>query len=155
MEILNGLLKRIMGFGLLGLQASGIYNRFKANLCNKVVDLEADDIYVTLYDDTAAFTATDTDYTTTNELATAGGYTQGAVAGNALAGKAVTEAATTKWDATDKAWTTATFTAYKAAIWSGTAGNDLICFIDFGGAKTVSAGTFTIIWSTDGLITLA
>jgi hypothetical protein len=31
----------------------------------------------------------------------------------------------------------------------------LIASIDFGGAKTVSAGTFTIIWDTDGILTLA
>jgi len=132
--------------------ASGIYNRFKANLMNKVVDLEADTINVSLYDDSHAFTATHTDYTTTNELATAGGYTQG---GKALESKAVTEAATTKWDATDLAWTSATFTAYHAVIWDSTAGNDLICSIDFGGAKTVASGTFTIVWDAAGIITLA
>jgi hypothetical protein len=132
--------------------ASGIYNRLKANLMNKVVDLEADTINVALYDNSHAFTATDTDYTTTNELATTGGYTQG---GAALAGKAVTEAATTKWDATDLAWTSATFTAYHAVIYDVTAGNDLIASIDFGGAKAVSAGTFTILWDSDGIITIA
>jgi len=132
--------------------ASGIYSRFKANLMNKVVDLEADTIKVALYDNTHAFNAAHTDYTTDNELATAGGYTQ---AGATLAGKAVTEAATTKWDATDIAWTTATFTAYNAVIYDSTAGNNLICTIDFGGAKTVAAGTFTIQWDADGIITLA
>lgn len=132
--------------------ASGIYNRFKANLMNKVVDLEADTIKVSLYNGTHAFTATDTDYTTTNELATAGGYTQG---GATLAGKAVTEAATTKFDATDISWTSATFTAAHAVIWDSTAGNDLICSIDFGGNQTVAAGTFTIQWHADGIITLA
>jgi hypothetical protein len=132
--------------------ASGCYNRFKANLMNKVVDLEADTINVSLYNNSHAFTAADTDYTTTNELTTAGGYTQG---GQALAGKAVTEAATTKWDATDIAWSSATFTAYHAVIWDSTAGNDLICSIDFGGAKSVSAGTFTIVWDAAGIITLA
>lgn len=131
--------------------ASGIYNRFKANLMNKVVDLEADTINVSLYDNSHAFTATDTDYTTTNELATAGGYTQG---GQALAGKSVTEAATTTWDATDISWTSATFTAYHAVIWDSTAGNDLICSIDFGGAQTVTAGTFTIQWHASGIIAM-
>lgn len=131
--------------------ASGIYNRFKANLMNKVVDLEADTINVSLYDNSHAFTATDTDYTTTNELATAGGYTQG---GQALAGKSVTEAATTTWDATDISWTSATFTAYHAVIYDSTAGNDLICSIDFGGAQTVTAGTFTIQWHASGIITM-
>ena len=132
--------------------ASGIYNRFKANLMNKVVDLEADTIKVSLYDNSHVFTATHTDYTTTNELATAGNYTQG---GASLAGKAVTEAGTTKWDATDLAWAAATFTAYHAVIWDSTAGNDLICSIDFGGAKQVTAGTFTIQWDAAGIITLA
>ena len=132
--------------------ASGIYNRFKANLMNKVVDLEADTINVALYDDSHTFTATDTDYTTTNELASEGEYTQG---GKALASKAVTEAATTKWDAADLAWTSATFTAYHAVIYDSTAGDDLIASIDFGGAQTVSSGTFTIQWHADGIITLA
>ena len=133
--------------------ASGIYNRFKANIFNKIVDLEGDTINVSLYDDSHSFTATDTVYTTTNELATAGGYTQG---GKALASKAVTEAATTKWDAADSTWNSATFTAYHAVIWDDTVGtDDLICSIDFGGAQTVTAGTFTIQWHADGIITLA
>ena len=132
--------------------ASGIYNRFKANLMNKEVDLEADTINVALYDNTHAFTATDTDYTTTNELATAGGYTQG---GAALAGKAVTEAATTYWDANDLSWTSATFTTYHCVINDTTVTNDLICSIDFGGAQTVTSGTFTIQWHANGIISLA
>ena len=133
--------------------ASGIYNRFKANIFNKIVDLEGDTINVSLYDNSHSFTATDTVYTTTNELATTGGYTQGGVA---LASKAVTEAATTKWDAADSTWTSATFSAYHAVIWDDSVGtDDLICSIDFGGVQTVTAGTFTIQWHADGIITLA
>ena len=134
--------------------ASGLYNKFKANLMNKIVDLEGDTVKVALYDNSHAFAAGDVTYVTTNELATTGGYTQ---AGATLAGKAVTEAATTKWDATDLAWTSATFTAYHAVIYDSTVGatNNLICSIDFGGAKTVSAGTFTILWDAAGIITLA
>lgn len=132
--------------------ASGIYNRFKANLMNKVVDLEADTIKCALYDDSHAFTATDHTYTTDNELPTSGGYTQGGVA---LASKAVTEGATTKWDAADVSWEAATFTAYHAVLYDETAANSLICSFDFGGAKTVSAGTFSIVWDAAGIITLA
>ncbi len=119
---------------------------------NKIVDLEGDTIKITLYDNSHSFTATDTDYTTDNELATTGGYTQ---SGNTLGSKAVTEAATTKWDAADTAWTSATFTAYHAVIYDSTASNDLIASIDFGGAKTVAAGTFTIQFDAAGIITLA
>ena len=133
---------------------TGIYNRFKANLMNKEVDLEADVIKVALFNNSHTFTATNTDYSdvSANELASGNGYTTG---GETLAGKAVTEAATTKWDATDEAWTTATFTAYHAVIYDTSVTNDLIASIDFGGAKAVSSGTFTIQWSASGIITLA
>jgi len=132
--------------------ASGIYNRFKANVLNKEIDLEADTIKVALYNNTHVFTATDTVYTTTNEI-TGTGYTAG---GAALASKAVTEAATTKFDAADTEWTTATITAYHAVIYDDThATNDLIANIDFGGAQTSTAGTFKIQWHADGILTLA
>ena len=132
---------------------SGIYNRFKENLMNGEVDLEADTINVALYDTNHDFTATDTDYTTTNELTTTGGYTQG---GQALDTKAVTTAGTTtKWLADDEAWTSATFTAFSAVLYDISVSNDLIATIFFGGAKTVAAGTFTIQWDASGIITLA
>ena len=132
--------------------ASGTYNRFRANIFNKIVDMEADVINVALYNNSHSFTAADTTYTTTNELATTGGYTQG---GQALDTKAVTEAATTKWDADDEAWTSATFTAYHCVIYDTSVTNDLICSIDFSGAQAVVSGTFTIQWHADGIITLA
>ncbi len=119
---------------------------------NKMVDLEADTINVALYNNSHTFVAGDTDYTTSNELASTGGYTQG---GQALDNKAVTEAATTKWDADDEVWTASTFTAYHCVIYDTSVTNDLICSIDFGGAQAVVSGTFTIQWHTDGIITLA
>ncbi len=137
--------------------ASGIYNRFKANLMSKAVDLDdGDTINVALYDTNHSFTATDSVYTTDNELATAGEYTQG---GKPLTyvggGTGVTEGVTTKWDADDVAWSDATFTAHHAVLYSATASNNLICSFDFGGGKEVSSGTFTIEWDDDGIITLA
>ena len=134
--------------------SSGIYNRFKANLMNKVVDLEADTIKVALLDGDHGFTATHNNWSevSSNELAAAGNYATG---GATLADGAVTQAATTKFDATDTAWSSASFTAYHAVIYDTSASNDLICSFDFGGAQTVSSGTFTIQWHTDGIITLA
>lgn len=135
--------------------ASGMYDRFKANLMNKEVDLEADVIKVMLLNEIHSFTATHNQKSeiVANELATAGGYTAG---GAALADKAVTQGTSTKWDATDVEWTDATFTAYHAVIYDDDLVNDdLIGSIDFGGAKSVSSGTFKIQWHTNGIITLA
>lgn len=135
--------------------ASGIYERHLFNLMGGLVDLDTggSTVQVSLYDSTHAFTAADNVYTSTNELASAGGYTLG---GSTLAGQSVTQGTTTKFDGTDTAWTSATFTAYHAVLWDDTiAGDDLIASIDFGGAKTVTSGTFTIQWHTDGIITLA
>lgn len=135
--------------------ASGIYQRFKANLMNKEVDLEGDTIKVALLNNSHAFDATHNTWSqvVANELANGNGY---ATNGATLAGKAVTQAATTKWDATDTTWTSATFTTYHAVIYDDTlANNDLICSIDFGGAQTIAAGTFTIQWDSAGIITIA
>lgn len=133
--------------------ASGIYQRFKANLMNKVVDLEADVIKVMLLTGTHSFTATNDVIGDVSANQISGtGYTAG---GETLAGKAVTQAATTKWDATDEAWTSATFTAAHAVIYDSTASDNLIASIDFGGDQSVSSGTFTIQWHADGIITLA
>ena len=135
--------------------ASGIYERFKANLMNKIVDLEADSLIVMLMDTNHAFTAThnvvgDVD---ANELATAGGYTQKT---EALANGAVTQAATTKFDADDSVWTSATFSAFHAVVYDDTVGtDDLVFSIDFGGEQQVTAGTFTIQWHVNGIVTIA
>ncbi len=134
--------------------ASGIYNRFKANVFNKIVDLDADVIKVSLMDNLHAFTATNNVIgdVSANELPTAGGYTAG---GATLASAAVTQSGTTKFDGADTAWTSATFSAYHAVLWDDTvATDDLICSFDFGGIKTVTAGTFTIQWHANGIITL-
>jgi len=134
--------------------ASGIYDRFKANIFNKEVDLEADTIKVMLLNNTHAFTNTHNVKAdiSANEISGTG-YTAG---GAALAGKAVTQGTTTKFDANDIQWTGASFTAYHAVLYDDSLVNDdLIASIDFGGAMTVTAGTFTIQWHANGIITLA
>jgi hypothetical protein len=137
--------------------ASGVYNQLKGDLFKKVVNLDAggDNVRVALMATGHAFAATNVTWgsVSANEIASAAGYTTG---GLSLASLSVTVAATTKWDAVDAAWNTATFTAYHAVIYDDTVtGDDLIASIDFGGAKTVASGTFTIQWHADGIITLA
>ena len=135
--------------------ASGVYDRARANWLNKVVDMEADSFIVILLDNSHSFSTGHNELSevTANQLATTGGYTQD---NKALASPGVTQASTTKWDATDTAWTSATFTAYYAVIYDDTVASDpLICSIDFGGAKPVVAGTVTIQWNASGIITIA
>lgn len=134
--------------------ASGIYNRCKANLMNKEIDLEADTIRVMLLNNSHSFTATHNTKSdiSANEISGTGYTANGA----ALANKAVTQSSTTKWDADDIAWSSASFSAYHAVIFDDThATDDLICSIDFGGVQTVTSGTFTIVWDSAGIITLA
>jgi hypothetical protein len=46
-------------------------------------------------------------------------------------------------------FTSATITAYGALIYNDTAAGDpTVCVLDFGGAKTSTAGTFTIVFPT-------
>ena len=57
------------------------------------------------------------------------------------------------FDADDVTWPTATVTAYGACIYR--ASDSLpICFVDFSGAKTSTAGDFTIQWNANGIVTL-
>ena len=137
--------------------ASGIYNKFKAQLFEGKMDLQddspSDEIKIALMDNNHSFDATKNMWSqiSANELASAGNYTTG---GKSLVSQGVTQAGTTKFDAEDLSWLNATFSAYHAVIYNNTDGT-LIASIDFGSVKTVAAGTFTIQWNAAGIITLA
>jgi len=133
--------------------ASGIYDDFKEDLLQGACDMTGDTIYVGLLDDNHSFTATDNSWSdiSTNEMTGTGYSANGAQLGT-LSISVASNVAT--WDAGDISWTTATFTAYHAAIYNVTNSSSLVASIDFGGAQTVSGGTFTIEWSTGGIITL-
>ena len=101
-----------------------------------------------LYNNTAAFTAATTAYTVTNEVANSGTYAAG---GGTLTNVTPTSTSTTAFtDFADLSFTSATITAYGAMIYNDTAAGDpSVCILDFGGAKTSTAGTFTIIFPTN------
>lgn len=130
---------------------SGMYNVFKEDLFLGDVDLVADVVKIALYDTNHSFSAADTIYTNTNELAATGGYSTG---GNTLASKTVSGTTTQAWDAADTEWTSATFEAFAAVIYDTSNTNSLIATIDFGGGKQVTSGTFTIQFDVSGIITL-
>ena len=125
--------------------ASGIYSCFKEDLMTKAVDLVNDEIRVILLNNSHAFNAAHATYAdvSANELAATGNYASG---GALLSGKSVTAGATTLWNATDTVWSSATFTAYHAVIYNVTNSNSLICSIDFGSDREVTAEDFKIRW---------
>jgi hypothetical protein len=100
-----------------------------------------------LYDNSASFTAATTAYTATNEVPNSGSYTAG---GGTLTNITPTSTGTTAFtDFADLSFTSATITAFGALIYNDTAAGDpTVCVLDFGGAKTSTAGTFTIIFPT-------
>lgn len=111
-----------------------------------------------LYDNSASFTAATTAYTATNEVANSGTYAAG---GGTLTNVTPTSSSTTAFtDFADLSFTSATITAFGALIYNDTAaGNPTVCVLDFGGAKTSTNGTFTIIFptadSTNAIIRIA
>lgn len=48
-------------------------------------------------------------------------------------------------------WTTATFTAYGGLVYDTTVSNEGLSYNYFGGAQTVTGGTFTITWNISGI----
>jgi hypothetical protein len=111
-----------------------------------------------LYDNSASFTAATTAYTATNEVANSGSYAAG---GGTLTNVTPTTSGTTAFtDFDDLSFTTATITAFGALIYNDSAAGDpTVCVLDFGGAKTSTAGTFTIIFpaatASDAIIRIA
>ena len=111
-----------------------------------------DTFKLAMYDNSASFTAATTAYTVTNEVANSGTYSAG---GGTLTNVTPTTSGTTAFtDFADLSFTSATITAFGALIYNTTptAGlgltNPTVCVLDFGGAKTSTAGTFTIVFPT-------
>jgi hypothetical protein len=100
-----------------------------------------------LYDNSPSFTAATTAYTSSGEVANSGTYAAG---GGTLTNVTPTSSGTTAFtDFADLSFTSATITAYGALIYNDTAAGDpTVCVLDFGGAKTSTNGTFTIIFPT-------
>jgi hypothetical protein len=134
---------------------------FKKELMQAVHNFTAgtgDTFKLALYNDNASFTAATTAYTATNEVDNSGSYVAG---GGVLTNVTPTSSGTTAFtDFVDLSFTSATITAYGALIYNDTAtGDPSVCVLDFGGAKTSTNGTFTIVFptadSTSALIRIA
>jgi hypothetical protein len=131
--------------------ASGIYTTFKEYAGDATVDLDGHTFNVCLMTTTHAFAAANSIWANVSANEISGtGYTAGGLAMTVTWSASGTSM---KWDAVDSSWATASFTAYHAVIIDDShASKALVCSIDFGGAQTVSAGTFTIQWNSDGIL---
>jgi len=124
---------------------SAICNSFKQEILEAEHNFTAstgDTFNLALYDSDAVLSKATTAYTTSEELATTGGYT---AKGKALTSVTpVLDSDTAVCDFANVSWTSASFTARGCLIFNDDNSDTSVCAIDFGGDKTVTSGTFTI-----------
>lgn len=122
--------------------AAAVTDQFKQDILNGVHQ-PGDTYKIALYTQAAATTLNKslTAYTTTGELATAGGYTRDS---KTLAGFTVGLSTDTAYvDFTDPSWTSASFTADAALIYNSSRSNAALVVLSFG-STTATSGTFTV-----------
>ena len=116
---------------------------FKPEILGGIHDLDTDAIYIALYTSAASLGAATTAYTTSGEVATAGGYTAGGIQ---LTSPVISLDGTTGiCDFADATWPAATITARGALIYNSSKSNKAIAVLDFGADKISTAGAFTVI----------
>lgn len=129
------------------------------------IDWDADPIFIMLVNSTYAALSDATKKThdfrddiTSYEISGTG-YTAGGV--QLTSPNVLTSGDSRAIDFADAAWTTSTITASGAVVFKRvgadmtTPENDpLICFLDFGGSKSSSGGTFTVVFNASGLYSL-
>jgi hypothetical protein len=139
--------------------ASVVYNRFFMNLALKALSWSADDIRVALVSSAYTPTKSDTWWTSgvppyTNEIV-GSAYTAG---GLQLASATSVQDDTNSrvmLDGNDVTWQTSTITAHNAVLYDSSITNkDLIACYQFTQDYSSANGSFTIQWSSSGLIEL-
>lgn len=138
-----------MASGLYGVSLQDIFDATQL-----AVNTASDSFTHTLHTDTYTpdFNAHDLYNDLTNELATAGGYTQNNKALTTVT--FVVSAGFVKLDCDDTAWTAATFSGVRGRVINdGTlTGDPLICGTTFGADYGVTAGTFTVQEHANGIL---
>lgn len=123
---------------------------FKGELLKAVHDFSSGghSFYMALYDNSQSYGAATTAYSTSGELPNGSGYTTGGVALATNETSTSGTSAIASWT-TNPSWgSSASFTTYGAIIYNSSASNKAVCVLDFGGAKTVASGTFTVVLPT-------
>jgi hypothetical protein len=124
-----------------------VCNSFKAELLGAVHDFDSGSGQVfklALFQSNATLDQNTTVFTSTNEASTGGQYTTG---GGILAGQQVSlDTSTAIITFSDLSFTGVTLTADGALIYNTSASNKAVCVLSFGGDKTATSGTFTILF---------
>jgi hypothetical protein len=124
-----------------------VCNSFKAELLGAVHDFDSGSGQVfklALFQSNAVLDQNTTIFTSTNEAASGGQYTTG---GGILAGQQVSlDTSTAIITFSDLSFTGVTLTADGALIYNTSASDKAVCVLSFGGDKTATSGTFTILF---------
>jgi len=120
---------------------------FKVQILNGQQNFSANTYKLALYSSSASLSNATTTYSNVNEVTGSTGYTEG---GNTLS---VTVAPTSTGNVAylsfaNSSWTAATITAAGALIYNNTYANAAVAVLSFGGDKTSTAGTFSVIFPT-------
>jgi len=140
--------------------ADVIYHNWFLQMMTKTVNMgSGGDVFnLALFTNSKVIEVDDVDYSTTNECPETGNYVRGGYAFDHDL-QSVTDVDGSNWDIfdinEDAAWTTATITARYAQLYDATVPSKLVCCFDFGADKSSTAGTFKVVFNTDGVIKLA
>jgi len=128
--------------------ANTVCTSFKSELLTGTHNFSSNTFKLALYTSSASALADYTVYNTNNE-ASGSGYTAG---GTTLSGGTVSTSGTTAYaDFTaDATFSSVTVTARYALIYNSSQSNKACFFLDFGGDKTATNGTFTITFPAPG-----
>jgi hypothetical protein len=120
---------------------------FKVQLLNGQQNFSADTYKIALYIGAATLSNATPTYTTSGEVPTGGGYVAG---GNTLSVSVVpTNTGNVAFMSfANSSWANATITAAGALIYNNTKANTAVASLSFGGDKTSTNGTFTVIFPT-------
>ena len=128
--------------------SQGLTTLFKKNLLEADINFSTATIKMALVKSTANIGPETTSYSELGSEEVSGtNYISG---GNVLSATVATSGTTAYVDFADSSWSTATFTAAGALIYNGASPFDAIAVLDFGGDKTVTAGTFIVKFPTAG-----
>jgi hypothetical protein len=124
-----------------------VCNSFKAELLGAVHDFDSGSGQVfklALFQSNATLDQNTTVFTSTNEASTGGQYSTG---GGILQGQQVSlDTSTAIVTFSDLSFTGVTLTADGALIYNTSASDKAVCVLSFGGDKTATSGTFTILF---------